>query len=404
MGSRHASPIFISDHAPAVVLERLELGSGGDDGQRREKFVQDLVHDHPDVLPMSEIEPAYMPLVSICRELPTAAGFLDNLWLTPAGGIVLGECKLVRNPQARREVLAQALDYARAITGWHYEDLEGAVRKALKDASVSLWDFVSDTSDLSEPQFADAIERRLRTSRFMVLVIGDGIHEGVEALSDYLQLHAGLHAGIALVDLSIWRGVAGGLVVVPRVPMRTVVVERGIVVVAPNGAATVEPPSTARPAASALASGPKTASEPEFYAQLDDRRPGVSAPLRQFLARIEQLGVTPEFRRTLILRWRSDSDVQGSAGCIEASGRVWLGDAWGTANKVGRARLGDRYIEAVARIVQGQVRRYEKGSPEVFGSDGKAVDLAVLLAFADQWAAAVDDLISGLNGEAAALD
>jgi hypothetical protein len=64
---------------------------------------------------MVDIEPAFTPLISICRELPTSAGYLDNLWLTPEGGIVLGECKLMRNPQARREVVAQALDYARAI-------------------------------------------------------------------------------------------------------------------------------------------------------------------------------------------------------------------------------------------------------------------------------------------------
>jgi hypothetical protein len=45
--------------------------------------------------------------------------------------LVLGEAKLIRNPQSRREVVAQALDYARALTGWTYEDLQDATRKAL---------------------------------------------------------------------------------------------------------------------------------------------------------------------------------------------------------------------------------------------------------------------------------
>lgn len=43
----------------------------------------------------------------------------------------------------------------------------------------------------------------LSASRFMVLIIGDGIQEGIEALTSYLPLHAGLHVGVALVDLSI---------------------------------------------------------------------------------------------------------------------------------------------------------------------------------------------------------
>jgi hypothetical protein len=58
--------------------------------------------------------------------------------VTPEGGIVPGECKLVRNPQARREVLAQALDYARAVAGFDYEDLEAAMRSALKKPAARL--------------------------------------------------------------------------------------------------------------------------------------------------------------------------------------------------------------------------------------------------------------------------
>jgi len=59
-------------------------------------------------------------------ELPTAAGALDNLWITPEGGIVLGECKLFRNPEARRQVIVQALDYARAIAGPPLRGIRGS--------------------------------------------------------------------------------------------------------------------------------------------------------------------------------------------------------------------------------------------------------------------------------------
>ena len=118
--------------------------------------------------------------VSVCKELPTSAGLLDNLWLTPDGGIVLGECKLFRNPEARRQVIVQALDYARAIAGLGYEELEAAARKALSAPSMTLWSMVSDQSALEQAQFVDAISRRLRQSHLMVLIIGDAIQEGVE--------------------------------------------------------------------------------------------------------------------------------------------------------------------------------------------------------------------------------
>jgi hypothetical protein len=73
-GSRHARPILVRDGAPATILERFVLGTSEDDA-KRELFVQNLVHDHPEVLPMAEIEPAFPPLMPICRELPRAADF-----------------------------------------------------------------------------------------------------------------------------------------------------------------------------------------------------------------------------------------------------------------------------------------------------------------------------------------
>ena len=141
------------------ALHRVSLGSSNHDGDEREAFIQKLVHDHPEIIPMAEIAPPFMPLVSVCMELPTSAGSLDNLWITPEGGIVLGECKLFRNPEARRQVIVQALDYARTIAGLRYEELEAAARKALASTSTTLWSLVSDQSSLDEAQFVDSVSR-----------------------------------------------------------------------------------------------------------------------------------------------------------------------------------------------------------------------------------------------------
>lgn len=93
------------------------------------------------------------------------AGYLDNLFVTPTGGLVLVECKLWRNPEARRQVLAQAIDYARCLVGWGYEDLERAIATALlPDGSRpnrTLWDMVSPNPELDESDFIDAVSRNL---------------------------------------------------------------------------------------------------------------------------------------------------------------------------------------------------------------------------------------------------
>ena len=53
--------------------------------------------------------------VPICTELNTPAGAIDNFLVTPKGLPVLVECKLWRNPEARREVVGQILDYAKEL-------------------------------------------------------------------------------------------------------------------------------------------------------------------------------------------------------------------------------------------------------------------------------------------------
>jgi hypothetical protein len=58
--------------------------------------------------------------VPICTELNTPAGPIDNFMVSPSGLPVLVECKLWRNPEARREVVSQILDYAKeSAAGLH---------------------------------------------------------------------------------------------------------------------------------------------------------------------------------------------------------------------------------------------------------------------------------------------
>ena len=401
--SRHCAPVLVDNDQQVSPLRRIELGKGTGGGEHREEFVQKLVHQNPSVIPMHEIEPAFTPLISICMELPTDAGFLDNLWLTPAGGIVLGECKLVRNTQARREVLVQALDYARAIKGWHYDDLQNAVRKARKTPDLSLWEFVCDQTEegesYSEADFVDAIERRLRDGRFVVLIILDGVQEGLEALAAYLQLHAGLHASLALVELSIWQGIGEGLLVVPRIPLRTVLIERGIVTVDAHGLVRIDPPRELKASRPSLTTKPYTASEPEFYDRLEQKLPGITNRLKVFLADLEGTGIVPEFGRSIILRWHPSADVSASAGFVDASGAAFLGDAVGYATKLGNAPAGKEYLEHVAAMIGGTVRWYENPNtaPMVKDRNGRTLNIVDLLSKATEWKLAIGNLIAETN-------
>src|SRR3712207_2011330 len=110
--------------APAKRAARLPIG---DTGGRNEAWLRDLLFANPELLPIKDIDSSFGPLLPLWRELRTEAGPLDIAFISPSGRLTLVECKLWRNPEARRKVVAQVLDYARSISRWSYSDLQRQV-------------------------------------------------------------------------------------------------------------------------------------------------------------------------------------------------------------------------------------------------------------------------------------
>ena len=106
------------------VLMRVPLGAGAAQGGVSEDDLQKLFFRFPETLPIATIDATYAGAVPICQELRTPAGFVDALYVNPLGQITLTEFKLWRNPQSRREVIGQILDYAKELASWSYEDLQ----------------------------------------------------------------------------------------------------------------------------------------------------------------------------------------------------------------------------------------------------------------------------------------
>jgi len=232
LNRQHSAPILLTARG-AVALSPLSLAAR--DGAVSEADIQALVHDHPSSLPIAEIDPMFIGAVAICRELNTPAGPIDNFLVTPSGLPVLVECKLWRNPQGRREVVGQILDYAKELSRWSSSDLQREVCRVLKRDGDLVLDLVRQADpNVDEIQFNDALTANLRRGRFLLLILGDGIREGVEAIAEYLQAHAGLHFSLGLVEYPIYSMPNGDRLVAPRVLARTNVVVRDVVAL-PDG-------------------------------------------------------------------------------------------------------------------------------------------------------------------------
>ena len=222
--------VSTGNRAEAEVLRRVPLGAGTADGGVYEEELEDLLFRYPQSLPIATIDAAYAGAVPICRQLTLPAGYADALYVNQLGRLTLVEFKLWRNPQARREVIGQILDYAKDLASWGYEDLQRQVSLALGKSGNVLYDLVRQQyPDLNEAEFVDTVTRHLRRGEFLLLIVGDGIQEGAANIVDFVQRYSGLHFNLAMVEASLYRNAANQLIVQPRVLARTEIVQRFVV-------------------------------------------------------------------------------------------------------------------------------------------------------------------------------
>jgi hypothetical protein len=282
---QHCTPLLLTSNVDgAVPLTRLSLQSNN--GALSEADVQALLYKHPRCLPIAEVDPMFSGPVPICTELNTLAAPIDIFIVTPSGLPVLVECKLWRNPEGRREVVGQILDYAKELSRWSSSDLQREVRRRLKRNGDPLLEMVRAADpEVDERQFNDTLTANLRRGRFLLLIVGDGIREGVEAIAEYLQTHAGLRFSLGLVELPIYLLPNGERLVAPRVLARTTIVTRNVEAL-PNGYAIEE---VANPATASEVSqdGSASAAAQRFWTEflshlkLDDPEQQVPKPARQ---------------------------------------------------------------------------------------------------------------------------
>ena len=394
---QHCSPVFVTsldDRRTLHELSHVPYSRNGSDGHS-EQWLQALVAEFPKLLPIGEIEPGFGELKAICVELPTSAGPVDNLFLTPEGNIVLVECKLWRNPQVRREVVAQIMDYAQAMARWGYDDLEAAAKRA--DPSIgSLHAQVG--SKLDEAAFVDAVSRNLTLGRVLLVILGDGIRSGVEQLTSMLQAHAGFHFTLALVEMPVFRIDNEGFIVVPRILAQTVTIERGIVTVNGDlGGFRIESPTGV--IARSSSAKRRSISIEQGLEALRNNVPVACQRLEQFLSCIGERKIVLEpATKSLVIRWYSPDDSAFSLGIITLDGNFdTYNVGWGL-KEIDRLEIAHNYLKDIAMLVGAKIRESEK--PEnwnIRNPDGKPVPAAMVLANPEALLQSIDRYTNALN-------
>lgn len=294
---QHSEPIVLFD-GKVQTLERQDIRASTEEF-RNEDWLQKLIFENPQLLPLDEIEPAFLDPIPLCRELSTGVGPLDILFVNDRGMLTLVECKLLKNPEGRREVVGQILDYAQEISRWNFDDLNSAVEKQGTGIIEQVKNHLPEV-DFDEAKFIDWVTLNLKKGRFMLLIVGDGIRESLEDISEYLQEHASLNFSFALIEQAMYRlpsELSGGLLVQPRTICRTVEIERAIVRIEGQGnrvEVLSSSPVKSR-GSSSNSENKSTISEQDFYERLEKATsPDAKQGILELLQELKNLGLKIE--------------------------------------------------------------------------------------------------------------
>lgn len=335
MSRRSVPPVVVTPGGAAQALERLAPKHG----RFHERELQELLADHPELLPVGQMRNDAGALLCLGREVKVPAGSIDLLCLSTQGYPVVVETKLWRSPQSRREVLAQALEYVKDLVvkdyGW-FEAEWMRWQKARRMSAIGLVEALGALTDeeLDETFIVDRLHRALARGDVLAVIVGDGITTRLQDLVEHLcRGTPHLRYSIALVELACYPldgEPDGRMVVVPRLVDEIEPAQRAYVRIEVaedlKHALTVTP--AVEPAGKTAIRRRPSLAEDEFYDAVED---AAGRPLRiamELFAKdlADAFGLEEEFKAAALMLKIPHPDGESNGASVlalEKQGRIY---------------------------------------------------------------------------------
>jgi hypothetical protein len=360
------STLFVVDAGVATAVDRLPRSHKEFD----EAWARDLLFNTPELMPAEEVLPDAGAFLPIATEVPLdQAGIADVLGVTTGGYPVVVETKLWRNPQARREVLAQTIDYVKEIASLDYAWFE-RLWSERRGENPSLFAAASEAGDseLDEAQFHDRLGRACATGNILGFIVGDGIHHGLAELIAHLGRESShLRYTLSMLELRCYQLPAGTLAVMPTIVRQVVPIERAHVRIelAAETSGQLKVSSVARPAAPASTPGRRTTlSEDEFWAGLAESVGDEAADdVRKFLDDLQSAEeIELEYKQRAVMVKVADPEDDTSGASVFAF--TTDGTAYNTTHGIRQALRWGTPSERVEKAFADYYRRLHEICPK----------------------------------------
>ena len=174
-----------------------------------EAELEEVLATHDQLL-VEDDEP---PLALVTRQLHLpGSGIADLVFVDASGLPVVVEVKLGRNPQSKRDVIAQVFDYAAALSDWTVDELDAATDGALEEGLGLL---AADEATFKTRW--RTVGSNLRAGTVRVVVAVDRMTDELSRVISFINDHSDLD--VRLVVIEKYRDPDGGLVFASSTPI-----------------------------------------------------------------------------------------------------------------------------------------------------------------------------------------
>lgn len=179
----------------------------------QEEDLASYLERHPKLIPIGEIDEDSPPLLVIGREFSLPCGSIDLLCTDETGLTTIVETKLAKNPELRRTVIGQVLEYAAFLWGLPFDDFESKVKdyfnQGIKYRGQSLAEAMSayrkeytspqaeeeaewtgEGEEWSPDTFRESVRESLKDANFRIVILTDKARDELKRTLRYLETFA----------------------------------------------------------------------------------------------------------------------------------------------------------------------------------------------------------------------
>jgi len=157
---------------------------------RDEAQLQSFLAENPVLIPFEDTSDQILHPKVMLREagLP-GSGSSDIVGVDETGSVTVIECKLAANPEVKRKVIGQVLEYAAYLWRKPYSFLDDLAQKRLqKPLAQAVFDQLDEEAraDWDEPALIQATANRLLSSEFGIIIAVDSMNDELRRTIEFL--------------------------------------------------------------------------------------------------------------------------------------------------------------------------------------------------------------------------